>query len=306
MLRSVPYVRGTALNCIGKELSLDYGPLVMGVLNVTPDSFSDGGRYTSVAAALDRAAEMVAEGADIIDVGGASSRPAGTVYGKGAALVPAKEEIARIVPVIEAVKDRLPSTVVSVDAWRPSVVRAALQAGACMINDISGLRQSVESADLAAVYGAPLVVMHAVGSPGNMAHMSGNGLGMKRIHASLARSVAIAKIAGVRDVIVDPGFGFGKSYADNLALVGMLGTFMDLNCPIMIGISRKSTIGSVLGSTMDPVPVHERLFGTLGATAIAVLGGASMVRTHDVKPTVHMLRVIHAIRQASVSENAQT
>ena len=300
----VQYGGDTVLNCAGNELTLEHGAIVMGVLNVTPDSFSDGGRYTTVSAALDRAAEMIAEGADIIDVGGASSRPAGTVYGKGAELVPEKEELARVMPVIEAVRDRFPATVVSVDSWRPSVARAALQAGAGMVNDISGLRQSAETAELAAAYGASLVVMHAVGAPGSMAHVSKGGLGMERIRAFLSRSVAVAREAGVRDVIVDPGIGFGKSQKDNLALIGRLDVFADLGCPVMVGISRKSIIGSILGVTGAPVPVHKRLYGTLGATAVAVLGGAILVRTHDVRPTVDMLRVIHAIRQVVGLEGA--
>ena len=277
----------------------------MGVLNVTPDSFSDGGRYSSVGAALDRAAEMVAEGASIIDVGGASSRPAGTVYGAGAEPVPEDVELARVVPVIEAMKKELPNTVVSVDTWRPSVAQAAVEAGAGMINDISGLRQSVELAGIAARHGTSLVVMHAVGAPGSMPHVSRNGLGMQRIYASLARSVAIAREAGVRDVVVDPGFGFGKSTSANLALLGMIGAFSDLGCPIMVGISRKSTIGIALRSSKAPAPVHERLFGTLGATAVAVLGGASIIRTHDVGPTVEMLRVMHAVNKAVVREKAE-
>ncbi len=270
----------------------------MGVLNVTPDSFSDGGRFVNLSDALRRVEEMLREGAEIIDVGGASSRPSGSVYGMGAEPVAEEEEIARSAPVVEAIAARFPEAVVSIDTWRPAVARAALDGGARMLNDISGLRQSAEMADIAADAGVPLIVMHSVGAPGRMVHVRQFSDVVGRVHASLARSVALARAAGVADVIVDPGFGFGKTPRDNLRLLGGLGRLEDLGCPILVGISRKSTIGAALGSENNPAPVHKRLFGTLGATAVALISGAGLVRTHDVRPTVEMIRVIEAIRAA--------
>ncbi len=286
------------LDCCGKALDCTRGALVMGVLNVTPDSFSDGGRYVHLSDALRRAEAMLEEGASIIDIGGASSRPRGTVYGQGAAPVEEAEETARTAPVIAALARHFPEAVISIDSWRPAVATAALEAGAGMINDISGLRHSPAMAEVAASAGVPLIVMHAVGAPGGMVHERRHRDVVSQVHASLARSLALARTAGVRDVVVDPGFGFGKTPEENLQLVGGLGRLADLGCPILIGISRKSTIGTVLGSEQSPVSVHERLYGTLGATAMAVLRGAVIVRTHDVRPTMEMLKVIAAIAAA--------
>lgn len=288
----------TVLNCRGKLLRCEHRTVVMGVLNVTPDSFSDGGRYMRRSDALRRAEQMLEEGAEVIDVGGASSRPPGSVYGKGAEPVDEAEEMARAVPVVEAIAARLPEAVVSIDTWRPAVARAALEGGARMLNDISGLRQSAEMAEIAAEAGVPLIVMHAVGVPDSLVHARQVPDVVGRVHASLARSVALARIAGVTDVIVDPGFGFGKTPCDNLRLVSGISRLKDLGCPVLIGISRKSTIGAALGSETGPAPVHERLFGTLGATAVALISGAGIVRTHDVRPTVEMIRVIEAIQAA--------
>ncbi len=287
-----------AFDCRGKVLRCGESTVVMGVLNVTPDSFSDGGRYMNPSDALRRTEEMLREGAKVIDVGGASSRPGGRVYGKGAEPVAEEEEIARTAPVVEAIAARFPEAVVSIDTWRPAVARASLDGGARMVNDISGLRQSAEMAEIAADAGAPLIVMHSVGTPGRMVHVRQFTDVVGHVHASLARSVALARAAGVADVIVDPGFGFGKTPRDNLRLLGGLGRLEDLGCPILVGISRKSTIGAALGSENNPAPVHARLFGTLGATAVALISGASLVRTHDVRPTVEMIRVIEAIRAA--------
>lgn len=288
----------TALNCRGTLLRCEHRTVVVGVLNVTPDSFSDGGRFMCRSDALRRADQMLEEGAEVIDVGGASSRPSGSVYGEGAEPVAEAEEIARAVPVVEAIATQFPEAVVSIDTWRPAVARAALEGGARMLNDISGLRQSAEMAEIAARAGVPLVVMHAVGIPGSLVHVRQVPDVVGRVHASLARSVALARAAGVADVIVDPGFGFGKTPRDNLRLLSGISRLQDLRCPVLIGISRKSTIGAVLGSETEPVPVRERLYGTLGATAVALVSGAGLVRTHDVRPTVEMIRVIEAIRAA--------
>ena len=287
--------RGQALDCRpGRGVLRERGAHVMGVLNVTPDSFSDGGRYLEPDAALRRAEAMLEEGAAIVDVGGESSRPRGKAYGAGATPVGAEEEAARVVPVVAAIAERFPEALVSVDTYKPEVARAALEAGARLVNDITGLRYFPETADVAASFGAPLVVMHALGRPGEMPHEHHYGDVVADVGASLRTSVEVAEGAGVAGVVVDPGFGFGKSPEENLRLVRGVHTFLELGRPVLVGLSRKSTIGAVLGGPDGPAPVEDRLFGTLGATAVAVLRGATLVRTHDVRPTAEMLRLLAA------------
>lgn len=286
------------LDCRGRLLDLRpgqaHGAHVMGILNVTPDSFSDGGRFLDPDAALRQAEAMVEAGAAIIDVGGESTRPRGAVYGAGAVAVEASEERARVLPVIEAVVRRFPEVLVSVDTYKPEVARAALEAGAHLVNDVTGLRFTAETAEVAAAFGAPLVVMHSLGLPGEMPHEHHYDDVVADVRAFLAAAVQKAEAAGVRHVVVDPGFGFGKSVAENLRLVGEVQAFLSLDRPVLIGVSRKSTIGAVLGAPGQPAPVGERLYGSLGATAVAVLRGATLVRTHDVRPTVELLRVLAA------------
>ena len=287
--------RGRPLDCRpGRGVLRQRGAHVMGVLNVTPDSFSDGGRYLERDAALRRVEAMLEEGAAIIDVGGESSRPRGRTYGAGAAPVEAEKEAARVVPVVAAIAERFPEAIISVDTYKPDVARAALEAGARVVNDVTGLRYFPETARVAATFGAPLVVMHALGRPGEMPHEHRYGDVVADVQASLRTSVEEAEAAGVADVVVDPGFGFGKSAEENLRLVRGVHTFLDLGRPVLVGLSRKSTIGAVLGSPDVPAPIEARLFGTLGVTAVAVLGGATLVRTHDVRPTVEMLRLLAA------------
>lgn len=283
------------LDCRGHALDCRPGRThVMGILNVTPDSFSDGGRFLDPSAALHRAEALLNEGAVLIDVGGESSRPRGSVYGDGAEPVAADEEKRRVLPVIEAVALRFPEALISVDTYKGEVAEEALAAGAHIVNDITGLRFGDGTARAAARYGAPLVVMHSLGQPGAMPHAHDYGDVVNDVRAALAASVEIAETAGVRDIIVDPGFGFGKTVRENLRLLARTDAFLTLRRPVLVGISRKSTIGAVLGSVAAPAPVGERLFGTLGATAVAVLGGASIVRTHDVRATADFLRVLRA------------
>ena len=283
------------LDCRGRALDARPGRAhVMGILNVTPDSFSDGGRHLDPSAALRRAEAMLEEGAVLIDVGGESTRPRGSVYGEGAAAVGADEEKRRVLPVIEAVAERFPEALISVDTYKGAVAEAALEAGAHVVNDVTGLRFSDEAARAAARFGAPLVVMHSLGRPGDLPHAHTYADVVAEVKASLAASVAKAEAAGVADVVVDPGFGFGKTARENLRLLAHTDAFLGLGRPVLVGVSRKSTIGAVLGSADAPAPVGERLFGTLGATAAAVLGGASIVRTHDVRATAEFLRVLTA------------
>lgn len=266
----------------------------MGILNVTPDSFSDGGRYADPSDALRRVEMMLTEGAILIDVGGESSRPRGRVYGDGADAVGEDEEKRRVLPVVEAIAAHFPEALVSVDTYKGTVAEAALAAGAHIVNDITGLRYDDGTAQAAARYGAPLIVMHSLGRPGAMPHAHRYDDVVAEVRASLADSADTAEAVGVRDIVLDPGFGFGKTASENLRLIANTDAFLQLGRPILVGISRKSTIGAVLGSAEAPVPVDERLFGSLGATAVAVLGGASIVRTHDVRATADFLRVLTA------------
>lgn len=266
----------------------------MGILNITPDSFSDGGHFLPPEQALHRAEQLIEEGAAIIDVGGESTRPRGTAYGEGADVVSEENEIDRIVPVVDAIVRRFPETIVSVDTYKPEVARRSLDVGAHMINDVTGLRLTDGVARAAAQAGAPLVVMHSLGTPGDMPHDFDYNDVVADVRASLTESITRAENAGVRHIIVDPGFGFGKSPEENLRLVRNLRSFLELGRPVLVGLSRKSTIGAFLGTSDAPRPVDDRLFGTLGATAVAALGGAAIVRTHDVAATVDFLLLLKA------------
>jgi dihydropteroate synthase len=245
----------------------------MGVLNVTPDSFFDKGRFFDKKKAVHRALEMERDGADIIDIGGESTRP-------GSAGVSAAEELKRVLPVIEAVvaKAGIP---VSIDTRKSEVAKEALKAGASVINDVSGLRHDRGMADVAAKYGAGLIVMHMKGTPRDMQENPSYGDLIGEITGSLRESIETAKRAGVAegDIIIDPGIGFGKTVEHNLIILNRLGEFKSLKRPICIGVSRKSFIGKLLGDA----PPDARLSGTLAACAIAIMKGADILRVHDVK-----------------------
>jgi len=268
----------------------------MGVLNVTPDSFSDGGQYFSVDQAIAHAEQMIAEGADFIDVGGESTRPGGEP-------VSIDEEIKRVIPVVErlvAVND-IP---VSVDTSKSEVARAALDAGASIINDISALRFDFYIADAVARAGAGLVLMHSRGTPATMHRLQPVADIMMEVTNSLHSSVVMAERRGVQReaIVIDPGIGFGKSFEQNLEIIAKLdeiiARFSDL--PLLIGTSKKSFIGRILSDETDePALVSDRLFGTMASITAAILRGASIVRVHDVKAAVETARVADAIRQAS-------
>ncbi len=268
-----------------REHVLEFGrrTLVMGILNVTPDSFSDGGRYLAVEAAVARARAMVAEGADLVDVGAESTRP-------GAAPVSEEEEMRRLIPVVEALV-RAVDVPVSVDTYKAPVARAALAAGASLVNDVSGLQGDPGLAPLVGEARVPVVCMH-----GFRQHLEGGPVYprgvMEDVKGFLRRSVEMARAAGVPEgfVIVDPGFGFGKAVEHNLEITGRLGELRELGCPVLLGPSRKSTIGRVLR-----LPVEERVEGTAAIVALAVAGGADVVRVHDVKQMVRVVRMADAV-----------
>ena len=271
--------------------ALPYGErtLVMGVLNVTPDSFSDGGRFFSVDQAMAQAELMIEEGADIIDIGGESTRP-------GSEFVSEEEELRRVMPVIEELAKSV-SVPLSIDTTKTVVARAALQAGAEIVNDISGLRFEPSMADEAAETKAGLLLMHSRGIPKNMQQLPPAEDIMTEVIEGLTQSVALAEQHGVERerIAIDPGIGFGKTVEQNLELIAnldqLLRAFSDL--PILIGTSRKSFLGKLLGG----VPADERLYGTIATVAASVLNGAHIVRVHDVKETLEAVRIAEAIKR---------
>ena len=273
------------LECAGKMLDLSQ-PAVMGVLNVTPDSFSDGGRYQSLDAALRRAETMVEEGAAIIDVGGESTRP-------GAPPVSAQEELDRVLPVVERLTRELPIPV-SVDTSKPEVMREAARARAGMINDVRAL-QMPGALDAAVASGLPVCLMHIRGEPATMQQEPHYGDVVAEVHAFLAERVRICQAAGIprERLLVDPGFGFGKTLDHNLRLLRHLDRFTDLAASVLVGVSRKSMIGLLLNA-----PVDDRLSGSLAAAVVALWQGAKIIRTHDVRETVQALCVCAAARAA--------
>jgi dihydropteroate synthase len=257
--------------------------LVMGVLNVTPDSFADGGEYLRADAAVARAATMVAEGADIIDVGGESTRP-------GAAPVSETAELERVMPVLEALRARF-ATPLSIDTSKPAVMRAAVAAGAAMINDIYALRRPGALAT-AAELGVPVCLMHMQGEPATMQRDPQYADVVGEVRAFLAERVDASMAAGVKrqSLVVDPGFGFGKSLAHNLELLRALRRIAPAGVPLMVGLSRKSIVGAITGK-----PVNERVHASVALAVYAALNGADIVRVHDVGATVDALRMISAV-----------
>ena len=264
--------------------------LVMGILNVTPDSFSDGGRFSSPEEAAQAGARMAADGADIIDVGGESTRP-------GSDSVPEMEEIRRVVPVIEALA-QVVDVPLSVDTSRSAVADRALNAGASIINDVTGLVRDPELASVAAARRAPLVIMHMKGTPRNMQHSPRYEDLVAEISSFLEAQIAVAESRGLprEFTIVDPGFGFGKTPAHNLEMLRRLGEFAAVGRPLLIGTSRKSTLGAVLGGA----GVTERLEATAATVAIAIANGASIVRVHDVPEMVRVARTADAVMSAGL------
>lgn len=261
-------------------------PRVMGVLNLTSDSFSDGGRYTNPEAALSHAREMHTEGADLIDVGGESTRP-------GAAPVSEQEELDRVVPIIERLSREL-DCAISVDTSKPAVMRAACAAGATMINDVSAL--GTEGAlEAARQSGAAVCLMHMQGEPRTMQQAPRYGDVVAEVRSFLLERAARCEQAGIARgaLVIDPGFGFGKLLEHNLALLARLEALTDLGYPVLVGLSRKSMFGQILGA-----PVDQRLAAGLAAAAVAVLKGAVVVRTHDVRQTRDAVRVAAAVRRA--------
>ena len=259
--------------------------LLMGILNVTPDSFSDGGKYLELGTAVGRGLEMVAEGADFIDVGGESTRP-------GSESVSEAEELRRVLPVVEemAAKAGVP---ISIDTQKPGVARRCMEAGAGILNDIGGLRNPA-MAEVAAEFGASVVVMHMRGTPSTMQCNTEYADLVADIREYLERQGAVARGAGIEEIAVDPGLGFGKTARQNFAILAGLRRFAETGYPVLIGPSRKSFLGSLPSRLRTP----ERLEGTLAAVAVGVMNGARIVRVHDVEPCRRVLEVLDAVAEA--------
>lgn len=276
------------LDCCGKVLQISDQPLIMGILNVTPDSFSDGGNFFNPSAAVEHAQCMADDGADIIDVGGESTRP-------GAPPVPPDEQIQRICPVIWTLARQL-DIPISVDTTSAAVAQAALEAGASVINDVSALRFDPEMAPLAARIGAPVILMHMLGDPRTMQDNPTYTDVIQEIKQFLAERIEFALAAGIdrSKIIIDPGIGFGKTVEHNLLLLKKLCDLCALDVPVLIGPSRKSFIGKVLGIEKPA----DRLFGTAAAVVACVHAGAQIIRVHDVKEMSQVVRLAAAIRGA--------
>lgn len=252
--------------------------LVMGILNVTPDSFSDGGRYNNVERALQHAREMIAEGADIIDVGGESTRP-------GHEPVSEQEELERVIPVVEAMQRELPQVPLSVDTYKAKVAREALKAGAHIINDVWGFKAEARMAEVAAEFGCPVILMH------NRQDRNYGDL-LADVAADLRECVEIARKAGVKDenIILDPGIGFAKDYSENLRVMRALDDLITLGYPLLLGTSRKRFIRTALD-----LPVDEVVFGTAATVALGVAQGCQIVRVHDVKEIKQTVQMCDAV-----------
>ena len=272
------------LDCKGKSLDLTH-PQIMGILNVTPDSFSDGGQFFGEDVALKQAKQMVVDGATVVDVGGESTRP-------GATVVSVEREIERVIPVIEAIESEI-DVVISIDTSKPEVMRAAIAAGAGLINDVQALR--VKGAlDAAFDLDVPVCLMHAQGMPKTMQERPHYEDVVAEVTSFLLERVDICEARGIKrdKLILDPGFGFGKRARHNLRLMKYLEQIVHLDLPVLVGISRKSIIGELLNVSME-----ERLAGSLAMASLAVWKGAKLIRTHDVKETAQAVNLTNYVMQ---------
>ena len=272
-----------ALDCAGRILKLDR-PRVLGIVNVTPDSFADGGEHATLETAVAHGLKLAEEGADALDVGGESTRP-------GARDVGIDEELRRVVPVVERLA-RETTLPISIDTSKPEVMRAAVATGAGMINDVYALRRD-GALDAAASLGVPVVLMHMQGEPRSMQEAPRYEDVVADVHRFLAERIFAAEMSGIdkKRIVVDPGFGFGKTSAHNLLLLAQFERFTELGVPVLAGLSRKKTIGELTGRD-DP---HERVHGSVAAAVIAAQRGARLLRVHDVAATVDALRVWNAV-----------
>ncbi len=281
------FKRKSTISLNGKLLDLT-NPVVMGVLNVSPDSFYDGGKYTTEEAALARAGQMIEEGVDIIDIGAVSTRP-------GAENISTKEELTRLLPAVTAIRKKFPDIPISVDTFRSWVaLRVIDEVGECIVNDISGGTFDEHMFDTIAKLGVPYILMHIQGTPQNMQDNPQYEDIIKDISKYFSDKVRKLTKAGVKDVIIDPGFGFGKTLDDNYDLLNRLDSFKVFQLPLLVGVSRKSMIHKLLEIEPD-----ESLPGTITANTMALLGGADILRVHDVKEAVHAVRLFKKLKEVA-------
>jgi dihydropteroate synthase len=272
------------------DRTLGPGPVLAGVLNVTPDSFSDGGEFFDLGKAASRAAAMLDEGAEIIDVGGESTRP-------GSDPVPQEEEVRRVVPVIQKILAERPDAIVSIDTYRAATAEAALEAGARIVNDVTALRGDPRMAAVAADAGCPLILMHMLGEPKTMQRDPRYDDVVREVRDFLAGRAGHAIAAGVEpeNIILDPGIGFGKTLEHNLALLRRLDSLVELGFPVLFGASRKRFIGRITGVE----DARDRVSGTMAANVLAYERGATFFRVHDVRPNREALAIAEAVRRGS-------
>jgi len=275
-----------------RNFSLDFSKrtYIMGILNVTPDSFSDGGLYFDKSSAIERAYQIVEEGADIIDIGGESTRP-------GSEPISIKEELKRTIPVIEAISKKI-KVPISIDTYKSEVAKVALDAGASMVNDISGLRFDPKMPDVVSEFKVPVVIMHIKGKPQDMQQNPVYDALIPEIIDYFRVGMKTAISAGVSKdkIIIDPGMGFGKTFDHNLEIINNLREFTFFEKPILVGPSRKAFIGKILGDA----PATERLEGTAAAVSISIINGANVVRVHDVKEMVKVAKVADAVKREKI------
>jgi len=282
--QSPVYQMQTTLNCRGRLLDLSK-PAVMGILNVTPDSFYDGGTLTAPDALLERAGKMLAEGAALLDIGGASSRP-------GAGEVPEAVEMQRVLRAIELLIRQFPDAILSVDTWRSGVARAALAAGAAVVNDISGGRFDPQISAVAREFGSPYVLMHMQGTPGTMQRQPQYENVVAEVLDFFITQTGLLRAAGLRDIVLDPGFGFGKTVEHNYLLLRNLSVFSQtLGLPVLAGLSRKSMICKVLKVNPD-----RALNGTTALHMVALQNGANILRAHDVQEAREVIQLWEQLR----------
>jgi len=277
------------LRLASRTLELGERTLVMGVLNVTPDSFSDGGLFLGPGEAVERALALERAGADILDIGGESTRP-------GAASITAKEELGRVLPVLEGLRGRL-KIPISLDTQKSAVAEAAVAAGAEMLNDVSALRSDAALAEVARRHRLPIILMHMRGTPRTMQKRPFARNVLRDVTSGLRAALARARRAGLEktQIVLDPGIGFGKSFKQNYQLLAHLPKLAALGCPLMLGTSRKAFLGATLARSGAAAPTEERIWGTAATVAASILGGAHIVRVHDVAEMVQVARVTDAV-----------
>ena len=271
-----------SINCNGKLVDLNT-PKVMGVLNITPDSFYDGGRYKDAKSILNQTEKLISEGATFLDIGAYSSRP-------GADFISENEELKRIVPVVELIQKNNPDVLISIDSFRAKVIRECVSAGAVISNDISAGKLDPDMIKTVGELGLPYIMMHMRGTPQTMKNHTTYQHLINEIYAYFSKQIELARQHNITDIIIDPGFGFAKTLAQNYELLNQMEFFKNLNCPILTGVSRKSMIYKVLGCTAE-----EALNGTTALNMVALMNGACILRVHDVKEAVECIKLFNQL-----------